>query len=162
MTEITHVGSMTFFRPDDTTLVAERVLDAPRDLVWSAHTECGHVRQWLLGPEGWTMPTCEIDLRAGGKWRYVYAGPDGATFSLSGEYREVKAPERAVNTETMDDGPIATLNTLTLVETGGRTLLRTVVEYPSKEIREAIIATGMMGGWAESYERLERYLGSLA
>ena len=157
----TQVGSMTFTKPDDTSLVATRVMDAARDLVWAAHTQCEHVQQWLLGPEGWTMPICEIDLRPGGRWRYVYEGPDGATFPMSGEYREIQAPARLVNTETMDDSPADTLNILTLTEENGRTVVRTVVEYPSKEIREGIIATGMMEGWAESYDRLQRYLCSL-
>ena len=132
MTDSINVGSMTFTKPNDTTLVADRTLEAARELVWAAHTECRHIKQWLLGPEGWTMPTCEIDLRPGGAWRYVYQGPDGATFSMSGEYRLVEAPERVVNTETMDDAPVQTLNTLTLVEEEGRTVLHTVVEYPPK------------------------------
>jgi uncharacterized protein YndB with AHSA1/START domain len=152
------VGSMTFTKPNDTQLTATRELDAPRELVWAAHTQCEHVRKWLLGPEGWTMPVCEIDLRPGGKWRYVYKGPDGAGFQMSGEYRDVKSPERVVNTEKMDDYPTETLNTLTLSEENGRTIVHTVVEYPSKEIREEIIATGMLGGWAESYDRLQEYL----
>jgi uncharacterized protein YndB with AHSA1/START domain len=159
MSSATQVGATTFTRPDDTSLIAERFIDAPRDLVWAAHTQCEHVQQWLLGPEGWTMPSCEIELRPGGKWRYVYESPDHDTgFAMSGEYREVKAPERIVNTETMDDAPVETVNTLTLTEQEGRTLVRTVVEYPSNEIREEIIATGMLGGWAESYDRLEAYL----
>lgn len=107
------------------------------------------------------MPVCEIDLRPGGKYRYVYAGPDGAGFQMSGEYREVQAPDRIVNTETMDDYPTETLNTLTLTEENGRTIVRTVVEYPSKELREEIIATGMMDGWAESHDRLEAYVRSM-
>jgi predicted acetyltransferase/uncharacterized protein YndB with AHSA1/START domain len=159
MPSVTKVGAMTFTKPDDISLVAERIMDAPRELVWAAHTRCEHVRQWLLGPEGWTMPSCEIDLRPGGEWLYVYRDRDGeAGFSMRGEYREIKAPERIVNTERMDDNPVETVNTLTLEDQGGRTFVRTVVEYPSEEIREQIIATGMLGGWAESYERLEAYL----
>ena len=159
----TKVGSMTFSRPNATTLVAERVIDARRDLVWDAHTKCEHVRQWLLGPEGWTMPSCEIDLRAGGKWRYVYQSHDGETgFSMSGEYREIEVPRRIVNTERMDEiSEVETINTLTLEEQGQQTLVRTVVDYPSEQVREDIIATGMMDGWAESYDRLEAYLLAL-
>ena len=163
MSSATKVGAMTFTRATDTSLVAERLIDAPRDLVWAAHTQCQHVQQWLLGPEGWTMPSCEIDLRPGGKWRYVYEGPDGATgFSMGGEYREIEVPRKIVNTERMDDEPsVEALNTLTLTEEDGRTLVRTVVDYPSNGVREGIIATGMMGGLAESYDRLEAYLLSL-
>lgn len=155
------VGSMTFTKPTATRLTARRVLDAPRTLVWAAHTQCGHVREWLLGPEGWTMPVCEIELRPGGKWRYLYAGPDGAGFQMSGEYKEVETPERIVNTERMDDYPSETFNSMTLTEEGGRTVVDTIVDYPSEEIREEIIATGMMDGWAASYDRLETYLRSL-
>ncbi len=161
MTDTVQVGATTFTKPDETSLIATRAIEADRQLVWAAHTQCEHVKEWLLGPEGWTMPTCEIDLRPAGRWRYVYEGPDGARFSMSGEYREIEAPERVVNTETMDDAPVETVNTLTLIEEGGKTTLRTVVVYPSKELREAIIATGMMDGWAESYDRLEKYLQSL-
>ncbi|HLA81790.1 MAG TPA: SRPBCC domain-containing protein [Thermoleophilia bacterium] len=155
------VGSMTFTQPNDTQLVATRTIGAPRALVWAAHTECGHVQKWLLGPEGWKMPVCEIDLRPGGKWRYAYEGPDGAGFQMSGEYREIQAPERLVNTERMDDSPGEALDTMTLTEEGGHTVVVTVVEYPSQEIRDQIIATGMMDGWAESYDRLEEYLRSM-
>jgi uncharacterized protein YndB with AHSA1/START domain len=162
MASTTQVRSTSFTKPDDKTLVAEFTLEAPRELVWAAHTQCEHVKQWLLGPEGWTMPTCEIDLRPGGRWRYVYRGPDGTSFSMSGEYRELDTPERLVNTETMEGSPGSTLNTLILTEQEGRTTINTVVEYPSQEMREAIIETGMMDGWAESYERLERYLRSRA
>lgn len=158
MVSSTQVGSMTFTRPNDTQLVAMRVINAPPDLVWEAHTQCEQVKEWLLGPDGWTMPVCEIDLRPGGKYRYVYEGPDGSSFQMSGEYQEIEAPERIVNTESMDDFPIQTLNTLTLTENGGRTVLRTVVDYPSEEVREEIIATGMMEGWAKSYDRLEKFV----
>jgi uncharacterized protein YndB with AHSA1/START domain len=163
MSSATKVGAMTFTKANDTSLVAERLIDAPRDLVWAAHTQCPHVQQWLLGPEGWTMPSCEIDLRPGGNWRYAYQGPDGAMgFTMSGEYQEIEAPRKIVNIERMDGDPsIETLNTLTLTEEDGRTLVRTVVDYPSAQVREAIIATGMMDGWAESYDRLEAYLLSL-
>jgi len=107
------------------------------------------------------MPVCEIDLRPGGKYRYVYEGPDAPRFSLSGEYREVRDRELIVNTETLDGAPGGTMNTLKLDEEDGRTTVRTVVDYPSKDIREEIIATGMLDGWAESYDRLEEYLRQL-
>lgn len=158
MSTPTHVGSMTFTKPSDTVLVATRVIEAPRDLVWAAHTECAHVKEWLLGPEGWTMPICEIDLRPGGQWRYVYQGPSGDGFQMSGEYRDVRAPELLVNTEKMEGVELESLNTLELIEDEDRTIVRTTVEYPSKDSREEIIATGMMDGWAESYDRLDRYL----
>lgn len=162
MAATTHIGSTSFSKPADNTLIAKRTFAAPRERVWAAHTQCEHVKQWLLGPDGWTMPTCEIDLRPGGKWRYVFQGPKGATgFSFSGEYQEVEASHRLVNTETMDDAPVHTLNTLVLTEEEDYTTLQVIVEYPSSEVREQIIATGMMDGWAESYDRLDSYLASM-
>lgn len=161
MSDVTRVGATEFDRPSDTQLTATRVIDAPRDLVWAAHTQCEHTRHWLLGPEGWQMPVCEIDLRPGGRYRYVYKGPDGPGFSMSGEYRDVRDHERIVNTETMDDAPGETLNTLELTEADGRTTIRTMVEYPSRELREELISMGMLDGWAESYDRLESYLRAL-
>jgi uncharacterized protein YndB with AHSA1/START domain len=154
------IGSMIFTKPNDTQLLATREIDAPRERVWAAHTQCELVERWLLGPDGWTMPSCEMDLRPGGTWRYVYKGPDGGGFQMSGAYKEVQAPERLVNTERMDDFSAETLNTMTLTERNGRTLIRTLVEYPSNELREEIIATGMMDGWAQSYDLLEKLLTS--
>lgn len=154
------VGSMTFTKPSVTQLMATRFLDAPRDLVWKAHTRCEYVQKWLLGPEDWTMPICEIDARPGGKYRYVYEGADGRGFRMAGEFSEVLAPERIVNTERMDDLPAETLNATTLTVKDGGTLIETIVDYPSEKIREEILATGMLDGWAESYDRLERLLRS--
>ena len=161
LTTETRIGATTFTQPSDTQLVATRVFEVPRELVWAAHTQCEHLQKWQLGPEGWTMPTCQVDLRPGGSYRYVYAGPEGAGFQFSGAYREVQPPERLVNTEMLDDGPTETLNTLTLAEENGHTILRVVVDYPSREVREEIIATGMLEGWAESYDVLDTYLHSL-
>lgn len=152
------VRSMTFTKPNDTQLLATREIAAPREQVWAAHTQCDLVRQWLLRQEGWTMPECEIALHPGGDWRYVFEGPDGSSFQMSGVYSEVQAPERLVSTERMDDSPAETVNTMTLTERMGRTFIETLVEYPSNELREEIIATGMMDGWAESYDRLESFL----
>lgn len=158
MTPETGTYKTTFTERGDTELVATRVFDAPRQTIWDAHTKCDLVQRWLVGPEGGSMPACEMDLRPGGKWRYVYRGGDGVEFTMSGEYREVVEPERIVNTETYNDLPGATLNTLTLTEEGGKTTITTVVVYPSKEVRAEVIATGMEDGWAESYDRLDEEL----
>ena len=107
------------------------------------------------------MPVCEIDLRPGGTYRYVFEAPDSPSFSLSGEYREIRDRERIVNSETMNDAPGGTVNTMELIEEDGHTVVRTTVDYPSKELRDEIIATGMLDGWAESYDRLEEYLNSV-
>src|SRR5919199_1472467 len=89
----------TFTTPSDTELVASRVFDAPRALVWDAFTKPEHLQRWMLGPEGWTMPVCEVDLRPGGKWRYVWRKDDGSEMAMSGQVRDVVRPERLVTTE---------------------------------------------------------------
>jgi len=90
------LGVTTYTTPSDTELLITRVFDAPRKIVFDAWTDPRHVPQWLLGPEGWTMPVCEVDLRAGGSWRYVWRKGDGTEMEMSGKYREVAPPERAI------------------------------------------------------------------
>src|ERR687885_209634 len=100
MATVNKVGSTTFTMPSDAEIVATRVFDAPRRLVWEAHTSPEHVPHWMLGPEGWTMPVCEIDLRPGGAWHFVWRRADGTEeFEMRGEYREIVPPERLVYTE---------------------------------------------------------------
>jgi uncharacterized protein YndB with AHSA1/START domain len=142
--------------------VATRVLDAPRRLVFDALTSPEHVPHWLLGPEGWTMPVCEIDLRPGGEWHFVWRGPDGTEMEMRGVYREIVPPERVVNTESWGGEWPETLNTVVLSEEEGKTTLTSTVLYPSKEARDAALATGMEEGWSASYERLDGYLRTMA
>src|SRR5262245_11115709 len=94
---------MTVTTPSDREDVITRGLDPPRRLVWEAWTNPKHVQHWLLGPEGWTMPVCEIDLRPGGSWHYVWRKPDGAEMGMRGEYREIVPPERLVSTDCWGD-----------------------------------------------------------
>lgn len=155
MVQETIIQGTTFTEPNDREIVATRWFSAPRGVVWDAYTRCEHVRQWQVGPEGWSMPTCEIDLREGGAYRYGWEGPE-EPFEISGEFREIVPPERLVNTEVFEGHEA--LDTLTLVEENGRTKITVSVVYQSNEAREAAKATGMEDGWAESYERLEEYL----
>ena len=145
--------------PSDRAVELTRTLDAPRELVWDAFTKPEHVQQWLLGPDGWEMPICEIDLRPGGSWRYGWRSVDGSgePFELRGEFREIAAPERIVHTERMGDSPEA-VATLVLTEANGRTTMTQTVEYPSQEIRDHVLATGMTDGAGTSYSRLADYL----
>lgn len=159
MAQETMVRGTTFTEPNDREIVATRWFDAPRQLVWDVHTMCEHLPNWQTGPEGGGMPTCEMDLRPGGKWRNVYTSPGTPPFEMSGEYREIVEPQRLVNTEIFEGSEA--LDTLTLTEEGGRTKLMVSVVYASNEEREAAKATGMEDGWAESYERLDRYLRTL-
>ena len=152
----------TFTTPSDREIVASRVVDAPRRLVWAAHTTPEHVQRWLLGPEGWTMPVCEIDLRPGGKWRFVWRRSDGTEMAMTGVYREVTPPERLVNTEAWGAEWPETVNTTVLTEKGGKTTITTTVLYPSKEARDNAMKTGMKDGWAVSYDRLDEHLSTSA
>ena len=158
--EATSSGATTFATPSDTEVVATRVFDAPRELVWDAFTKPEHVQQWLLGPDGWEMPICEIDLRPGGAYRYGWAeaGTGANPFELSGRFQEVDRPSRIVHTEQfMGEGPEAVV-TLELTEEDGGTRMTTTMSYPSKEVRDQVLATGMTDGAGKSYDRLADYL----
>ncbi len=161
MATTNRVGETTFTIKSDREIVITRVVDAPRKLVFEAMTSPEHVPQWY-GPRGWTLPVCEIDLHPGGAWRYVMRGPDGTEMGLGGEYREISPPERLVTTESFDDYPGESLNTLILTEEGGQTKVTVTVLYESKEVRDAVIASGMQEGAAETYDRLAEHLRTMA
>jgi uncharacterized protein YndB with AHSA1/START domain len=149
----------------DRDLVMTRVFDAPRRLVYDAHTKPELVRQWLLGPPGWTMPVCEMDVRVGGKYRWEWKSErDGTTMGMGGVYREVVAPERLVATERFDEAwyPGEALTTLVLAEQAGRTTLTQTMRYESPEARAAVIKSGMESGVAASYDRLDDVVTSAA
>jgi uncharacterized protein YndB with AHSA1/START domain len=162
MTIADRVGATTFATPTDREFVITRVLDAPRRLVFAAWTHPEHLPHWLLGPSGWTMPVCEIDLRPGGAWHFVWRSPDGNEMEMRGVYREIVPPERLVCTESWGGDWPETLNTLVFSEEDGRTTLTCTVLYPSKEARDAALQTGMKEGVSASYDRLDEYLQSLA
>ncbi len=149
--------------PSDREIAMTRVFDAPRQLVFDAHTKPDLVRQWLLGPPGWSMPVCEIDLRVGGKYRYVWRHDrDGTEMGMGGVYREIVPPERIVNTEKFDEAwyPGEAVDTLVLAERGGRTTLTLTVRYESRDARDAVLKSGMESGVAASYDRLAELLAS--
>jgi uncharacterized protein YndB with AHSA1/START domain len=162
MTTANKVNETTFTTPSDREILGTRVVDAPRELVWEAWTNPEHVPHWLLGPEGWTMPVCEIDLRPGGAWHFVWRRSDGTEMEMRGEYREVEPPERLVHTESWGGDWPETLNTLILSEEDGKTTMAQTVLYPSKEARDAALATGMKKGASISFERLDEYLRTMA
>jgi uncharacterized protein YndB with AHSA1/START domain len=153
--------SITVTLPSDTEIEMTRVFDAPRRLVWEANTNPEHVSRWLLGPAGWTMPVCEIDLRPGGDWRYVWRGEEGE-MKTGGKVLEVVAPERLVQTECWEMGSDCSHNTLILTEEGGRTTLMQRMRFPSQEIRDMVLQTGMADGVGQSYDRLAELLPTLA
>jgi uncharacterized protein YndB with AHSA1/START domain len=147
--------------PTDLTIVLTRDFDAPRELVFSAHTDSRHLPHWMLGPEGWTMPICEIDLRPGGAWRCIWRGEDGTEMAITGVYLEVDPPARVVHTETWGGDWAETQNTLEFVEVDGRTTLTSTMLFPTREARDAALGTGMNDGVAVGFARLDAYLSSL-
>jgi len=153
---------MTLLLPSEREIVLTRVFAAPRRLVFEVWTSPEHLPHWMLGPSGWTMPVCEIDLRPGGAWHFVWRRSDGTEMEMRGEYREVEPPERLVHTESWGGDWPETLNTLILSEEHGKTTMAQTVLYPSKEARDAALATGMKKGASISFERLDEYLRTMA
>lgn len=142
----------------DTQVRISRVIRGPVADVWRAHHDAKLMQRWLLGPDGWTMPVCQVATKVGERYRYEWEAADGSQrFGFEGELLESAAPYRAVTSESMIgmDGP-GTRNELTLVAVPGGTLLSLVVTYPSKELRDTVLGTGMTGGMEASYARLER------
>ena len=156
------LGATKFTTPSDREVAMTRVVDAPRGLVFDAWTKPEHVPHWMLGPEGWTMPVCEIDLRPGGAWRFVWRRADGSEMEMHGVYREVKPPERMVSTESWGGEWPETINTVTLTEKDGKTTMSQTVLYPSKDARDAAMKTGMKDGASTSFDRLAEYLRTTA
>lgn len=157
-----NVGKMTIDTPGDREVVMTRVFDAPRQMVYKAFTKPELVARWLTGPAGWTMPVCEIDLRVGGKYRYIWQNADGKSMSSGGVYREIVPPERVVATERFEDPwyPGEAVATTTFVEESGRTTMTMSVLYDSKETRDQVIKTGMETGVSYSFDKLEQILAS--
>lgn len=156
------VGETIYATPSDVELVTIRAFDAPRELVWEAWTSPEHLPRWLLGPDGWTMPVCESDLRVGGLWHFVWRHGDGTEMGMSGEYREITPPERLVSTQSWGDDWPETLNTLVFAEDGERTVVTQTILYPSVEARDAALATGMQQGIDSGFDRLDAYLRTLS
>jgi uncharacterized protein YndB with AHSA1/START domain len=148
----------------DREIVMTRDFAAPRRLVFDAFTKPELVKQWLLGPPGWSMPVCEIDLKVGGRYRYVWRqDSDGSEMGMGGVYREIVPQERVVCTEVFDEAwyPGEAVGTLILSEQGGRTTVTQTVLYQSREARDAVLKSGMEQGVAASYDRLAELMSSL-
>jgi len=162
MTSVSSGGGVTITTPSDREVRFTRVFDAPRRLVFEAWTNPKHVPNWMLGPDGWTMPVCEIDLRPGGKWHYVWRKTDGSEMAMTGTVKEVKVPERLVTTERWGPEWPETINALELTEAGGMTTMTLTITYPSKAAREAATQTGMKEGMEASFARFDSVAGSIA
>src|SRR5881409_405483 len=157
---MTKTAPLKVATPTDREVVITRVVDAPRGMVFDAHTKPDLVRRWLLGPPGWTMPVCEIDLRVGGKYRYVWKHGDGRTMGVGGTFKEIARPSRIVVTQLFDEDWTGgeTIVTTEIVEQSGKSTLTTTVRYVSRAARDAALKTGMTTGMEAGYERLEELL----
>jgi uncharacterized protein YndB with AHSA1/START domain len=148
--------------PTEREIVLTRVFDAPRRLVFEAFTKPELLKRWLLGPPGWEMVVCEVANKVGHRYRYEWRNVEGKQFGIGGVCREFAPPERMVGTELMDGHPSESLVTTILVEQGGKTTLTTTLLYESREIRDAVLKSGMERGVAASYDRLAGLLAPSA
>jgi len=148
--------------PGDTEIQMTRVFDAPRELVFEAHTSAEHMSKWW-GPRKYEVISAEYDFRPGGTWRIAHRGPEGDEHGFRGEFREIVPPERIVWTFEYEGAPgeIA-VETMTLEEHDGKTTLTVISDAGSKEARDAVLKSGMQEGAAETYDRLEEYVATLA
>jgi uncharacterized protein YndB with AHSA1/START domain len=157
------MGTMQLATPSEKEIVVTRIFDAPRQLVFDAHTKPELLKRWLNGSPGWSLAVCEIDLRVGGKYRYVWHGPKGEEMGMGGIHREVVPPERIVVTQLFDQdwtgGEV--IGTLALTESNGQTTLTNTLVYSSKEARDAVLKTPMDIGMSIGYDQLETLLASL-
>jgi uncharacterized protein YndB with AHSA1/START domain len=154
-------NQLTVTTPSDREIVMTRVFDAPRDLVFEAHTSCEHMSHWW-GPRKYEVASCEMDFRPGGAWRIVHRGPGGEEHGFRGEFREIVRPERIVWTFEWEGMPgHVSVDTLTLEEQDGKTTLTATSVFDTVEDRNGMLESGMEAGAAETMDRLAEYLEAL-
>lgn len=154
--------------PSDREVLVKRSFDAPVALVWRAYTEPELVRRWLLGPPGWSLPVCEMDIRVGGKYRWRWhSDEDGKEFGFSGEFLEVALHSQLVHTQYYDPGDLGdsmgsepAVVAVTFDEANSVTSVTTSIKFASKEDRDAAFSTGMTDGMEMSYQQLDRLLAA--
>jgi uncharacterized protein YndB with AHSA1/START domain len=154
------IGAMTLTLKSDVEIELSRTFEAPRELVFEAHSKAEHVRQWW-GSKDTTMPVCDMDFRPGGGWRYVIRKPNGKEYGFGGTFVEIVPPEWFSWMFGVDGMPGEGLEVYRFTEHDGKTTLTTTSHFPSVEIRDAVIASGMENGAAELFDRLEEYLGTM-
>jgi uncharacterized protein YndB with AHSA1/START domain len=156
-------GKLEITTPSEREIAMTRVFHAPRSLVFDAWTKPELLKRWLGVRGGWTFAVCEVDLKVGGAYRFVWRGPKGNEMGMGGVYREIVRPERLVATEKFDDPWYEgeALDTTVFVEQDGKTTATTTVLYASREVRDAVLKTPMATGVAESYDKLDEVLASM-
>ena len=149
--------------PGEREFTLTRTFDAPKRLVFDAYTRPEMIKKWLFGPAEWPMVVCEIDLRVGGKLRYVWRNKERCDMGMSGVFQDVAVPERLVHTELFDEDWTGgeTLLATTFVESGGRTTVAATVRYSSQAARDAVLKTPMLEGWSQGHDRLDELLATL-
>jgi uncharacterized protein YndB with AHSA1/START domain len=149
--------------PSDLEIRLTRLFDAPPELIFEAMHTPEHVKNWWgCLAEGYSVPVCEIDLRPGGAWRFVNRTPNGKLVAFHGVYREIEAPRRVVFTEIYEEYPdVESVVTSELTEENGKTRLTVTSWYPSIEVRNLVLKSGMDRGAALSYDRLEDVVAGL-
>jgi uncharacterized protein YndB with AHSA1/START domain len=149
--------------PSEREISWTREFKASKKLVFDAITKPELIRRWLLGPEGWTMPVCEIDLRVGGKYRYVWSHPEKGEMGMGGVYKEIIKHEKIVSTEVFDEAWYAyeAIGTVLLIEKNGITTVLTTMLYENKEVRDGVLKSNMETGLTASYNRLSEVLVEL-
>jgi uncharacterized protein YndB with AHSA1/START domain len=159
---MTTPGTLTVTTPSDREIVMTRAFDAPRKLVWEALTTPALLKRWLLGPPGWTMTTCEMDLRVGGAYRYEWRKDNGTVMGMGGVLREVVAPERMTATEKFDQSwyPGEALVSQVLTEREGTTTITMTLRYESKEARDMVVKSGASAGMEMGFARLAELLAA--
>ena len=156
-----NTGTLQVTTPTSREIVLTRVFDAPRHLVFDAFSKPELLKRWF-GPRGFSLVVCEVDFRVGGGFRFLLRGPDGRDIGMRGIYREIAAPERSVHMESFDDYPGESQVTMVLTEADGKTTMTATVLYPSEEVRDIVLRSGMEHGAAESYDKLAELLQSEA
>ena len=161
---MTKTETLKLTTPSDCDAVITRVVDAPRGMVFDAYTKPELLQRWMLGPPGWTMPVCEIDLRVGGKYRYEWRSADGETMGMGGTFTEVVRPVRLVATQVFDQDWTSgeTIVSTDIVEKNGKSTITTTIRFASREARDAALQTGMTTGMEAGFERLEEVLKETA
>ena len=153
--------TLTLTLPSEREIVMTRVFDAPRDLVFEAHSSCEHMSHWW-GPRRLTLTVCEMDFRPGGAYRFVQRAPDGAEYAFRGKFREIVPPERIVWTFEFEGMPgHVSVETVTFTEQDGKTMLTATAVFDSVEDRDGMLQSGMEEGARETYDRLAEYLERL-